>query len=155
MKITFTKISDLNHAVSIIREDGSCDQHELNSRSFLRHDLAHYAVELEVPISSGYWGCVSDGAALSGEGVDGEEIWLAESLAGVVQTLMRTNAGPNDYRQHTDRVLGDRSSADLATRIHERIRQLRGHWKATPYGECMQLAWPLSPNARQDAGDSR
>ena len=30
----------------------------------------------------------------------------------------------------------------LAARVHERVRQLRGHWKGTPYGGEMELDWP-------------
>src|SRR5690606_26313958 len=63
MLITFTKISDEKHAVKITRSDGSTESAELESRSYLRHDLAHFAIELELPIRKGYWGCVAYGAA--------------------------------------------------------------------------------------------
>src|SRR5690606_41944628 len=67
------------------------------SRSYLRHDLAHFAIELELPIRKGYWGCVAYGASLTGEGVEGEDAQLAETLAGPIQTLFRIEAGPEAY----------------------------------------------------------
>jgi hypothetical protein len=33
---------------------------------------------------------------------------------------------------------------DFIARVQERMRELLGHWKATPYGERMKLCWPVS-----------
>ena len=142
MRITFTKISDERHAVKITRSDGTSESVELVSRGFLRHDLAHFAIELELPIRKGYWGCVSSGASLSGEGVAGGEARLAESLAGPIQTLFRMDAGPDPYLELLREFSPTGASHDLAARVHERVRRLRGHWKATPYGGEMELDWP-------------
>ncbi len=141
MDIVFTKISDARHAVEVSRTDGSSERIELDTRSFLRHDLAHLAIESEIPIKSGYWGCVAAGASLSGDGINGDEIGLAESLAGQVQTLMRIEAETGSYLDVLERVSPNMASIELAERIHERVRQLRGLWRATPYGSDMQLVW--------------
>jgi hypothetical protein len=142
VRIAFTKVSDERHAVKITRTDGTSQSIELVSRGFLRHDLAHFAIELEFPIRSGYWGCVSSGASLTGEGVAGSEAQLAESLAGPIQTLFRMDAGPDAYAELLGRFSTTIASQDLAARVHERVRQLRGHWKATPFGGEMELVWP-------------
>ena len=97
MQIIFTKISDEQHSLSVRRADDSTDLAVLNSRSFLRHDLAHLAVESELPLANGYWGSVASGAALSGKGMSGPELALAESLAGPVQTLMRLDSNLDKY----------------------------------------------------------
>ncbi len=141
MRIAFTKISDERHAVTVTRADGTSESVEVETRDFLRHDLAHFAIELELPIRKGYWGCVASGASLTGEGVAGSDARLAESLAGPIQTLFRIEAGPGDYAELLGRFWPT-DSEDLAARVHERIRQLRGHWKATPYGGEMELIWP-------------
>lgn len=141
MDIVFTKISDDRHAVTITRTDGTSASVEVETREFLRHDLAHLAIELELPIRKGYWGCVASGASLAGEGVAGSDARLAESLAGPIQTLFRTEAGPGAYLDLFERFsLTD--SEDLAARVHERVRQLRGHWQATSCGGQMKLVWP-------------
>ena len=146
MHIAFTKISDQKHAVTIARTDGTSESVEVETREFLRHDLAHFAIELELPIRKGYWGCVASGASLSGEGVAGGDARLAESLAGPIQTLFRIEAGPDAYLELLGRFSQTNGSQDLAARVHERVRQLRGHWKATPYGGQMDLVWPESAN---------
>lgn len=142
MRIRFWKISDERHRVEVERADGTTESVELVSRSFLRHDLAHLAIEIELPIRKGYWGCVAAGASLSGDGVAGDEAQLAESLAGPAQTLMRIDAGPDSYYQLLQKLVPAGTARDLAVRVHERVRQLRGHWRATAYGGEMELVWP-------------
>jgi hypothetical protein len=142
VRIAFTKISDERHLVTVTRADGISERVEVETREFLRHDLAHFAIELELPIRRGYWGCVASGASLTGEGVAGSDARLAETLAGPIQTLFRTDAGPDAYRELLKEISATSSRQDLAARVHERVRQLRGHWKATPYGGQMELAWP-------------
>lgn len=142
MRITFTKISDDKHCVKVTRTDGTCESIELESRDFLRHDLAHFAIELELPIRRGYWGCVSSGASLTGKGVAGREAQLAECLAGPIQTSMRVGADVEGYLELLRKIAPAVASHDLAARVHERIRRLQGHWKATPYRGAMELVWP-------------
>lgn len=142
MRIVFSRISDERHSVSVARTDGTCERIEADSREFLRHDLAHFVIESELPIRRGYWGCVAAGASLAGEGVTGVDAQLAESLAGPIQTLFRIEAGPEAYSKLFKELLPATGSHDLAARVYERVRQLRGHWKATPCGEEMELVWP-------------
>lgn len=140
--MTFTKLSDERHALSVVRADQSVDHIELDSRSFLRHDLAHFAVEVELEIRHGFWGSVAAGAALDGTALDGDQLSLAEEIAGPMQTMMRLNADPDMIRSVLDRVAPELSSDEAARRIHERLRHLRGRWRATPYRGEMTLSWP-------------
>lgn len=142
MDIVFTKISDEEHSVEVYRRDNSSEENVLNSRSFLRHDFAHLAIELEVPLKSGYWGSVAAGESLSGLNMKGNEIGLAESLAGPVQTLMREEANITQYADIIKKIRPELASDDLAARIHERARKIQGLWRATPYGEKMLIEWP-------------
>lgn len=141
MEIVFTKISDQEHSVRIRRSDGSEDTAVLNSRSFLRHDLAHLAVESEVPLALGFWGSVAQGASLKEPEIDSPEIMIAESLAGPVQTLMRIEADKERYYSLLLQIRPELASEDLASRIQQRCRKLLGHWKATPYRGEMVLKW--------------
>jgi hypothetical protein len=128
--------------VTVTRADGTSDRIEVDTREYLRHDLSHYAIELEVPIRKGFWGCVASGATLMGEGVGGSDARFAEGLAGPIQTLFRTDAGLDAYTNLLRDVSTKVGRQDLAARVHERIRKLRGHWKATPCGGDMELVWP-------------
>lgn len=140
MEIKITKISDARHSVEVRRKDSSSDRIELDSRSFLRHDFAHFAVESEIPLLQGYWGSVAGGASLGGD-IDSPEIWLAESLAGPVQTLIREEASVSAYLEVLTTHIQNRASRDLAVRVFQRARQLTGHWRATPYGKAMKIRW--------------
>lgn len=144
MKIRFTKHSDEEHSVQIVRSDGSSEDVRLNSRSFLRHDLAHLAAEECVGLEDGFWGQVAKGAPLNGEGMGGATIQLAETLAGPIQTLMRTDAPVVRYIATLSHLLPDRDCGDLGVAVHEKARQLQGHWRATNYGETMEIEWQLN-----------
>jgi hypothetical protein len=142
MRIVFTKISDERHAVTVTRANGTSERIEVDTREYLRHDLAHFAIEAELPIRKGFWGCVASGATLLGVGVGGSDARRAEGLAGPIQTLFRIDAGLDAYTKLLKDATAESGKQDLAARVHERIRRLRGHWKATPYGGEMELVWP-------------
>ena len=141
MQITFTRLNDDSHRVEVLRADGSTDAITLNSRSFLRHDFAHLAVEAELPIALRYWGQVAAGAALGGDAFSGQDIALAEKLAGPVQTLMRTEAQPAAYLALLQRVVPALARETLAQRIHEHAPRLTGQWTGTPFGSTMRIRW--------------
>lgn len=144
MDVTFVKLSDERHLVCVRRADGTTESVELDSRSFLRHDLAHFAVERELELKDGVWGSVAAGGSLSGDGLDGADMALAETVSGPMQTMMRTEADAAEIFDVLARVAPDVVSTDLATRLHTRLRSLAGHWASTPYGEEMALEWPDS-----------
>lgn len=142
VRVTFVKLSDERHAVRVERADGTLDSVELDSRSFLRHDLSHFAVELELGLAAGVWGSVAAGGSLAGEGLDGDDMSLAETVSGPMQTMMRTAASAEEIHAVLQRVAPEVASSDLAARLHARCRALTGHWNATPYGGEMELTWP-------------
>lgn len=143
MQITFRKLTPETHSVTVRRVDGTTETVELNTRSFGRHDLAHLAVEVELGLRHGVWGSVAAGGSLTGDGLDGPDMDLAESLAGPVQTLMRIGAPVTDYRAVLARALPDDGDLDdLAVRLHERVRRLAGHWEGTPHHVDMVVEWP-------------
>jgi hypothetical protein len=142
VKVAFRKLSDQRHNVRVQRSDGSSEVVELDSRSFLGHDLAHFAVELELGLFEGVWGSVARGGSLSGSGLDGADMVLAETTSGPMQTMMRTSADAAEIHDLLARVAPEISSMDLAERLHAHFRRLTGHWAATPYGREMELDWP-------------
>lgn len=141
MDVVITRLTPDTHRLRVERDDGTTDEIVLASRSFLLHDLAHLAVETEIGIRRGYWGCVAAGEALTGSGLDGDEIALAESLAGPVQTLMRTEAGVDAYAALLARTVPARlhDRPDLPQRLHARVRRLRGHLWGTPFGTELRV----------------
>jgi hypothetical protein len=142
MDIVITRLTPDRHRLRVERDDGTVDEIELGSRSFLLHDLAHLAVETEVGIGRGYWGSVAGGGALTGTGLSGGDIALAESLAGPVQTLMRTAADVAAYVAVSERTVPAlvQERPDLPHRLHDRARRLRGHLRGTPFGSEMRVS---------------
>lgn len=143
MRIQFCKHSDTQHQVSITRADGTEESRSLDSRSFLFHDIAHLALELELPLANGFWGSVANGASLSGSDCHGADVVKAEALAGPIQKLVKNDAPASSYIPILERLIPDHSNLDrLSSSIHERVRQLKGHWRATHFGKCMEIEWP-------------
>jgi hypothetical protein len=127
--------------VRIQRTDGSTEEATLNTREFMRHDMAHMAVEMEVPIARGYWGSVAAGLPLDGMSITGPDIVIAESLAGPAQSLIRDEADKEMFYSVLARMQPELITQELAYRIHERGRKLLGHWRATPFGGDMVIEW--------------
>ena len=56
MRILLHKISDDRHTLEIVRADGRRERVDCETRSYLQHDLLHYAVETEASLAAGFWG---------------------------------------------------------------------------------------------------
>lgn len=142
MKIQFTKLSDSEHKVAICRTDGSQESRTLNSRSFLFHDLAHLVVESELPLKQAFWGSVASGAALDSSDCAGPDLDLAETLAGPIQVLIKREADLSAYTDVLNRVLDSTEDVEtLSQSVYAYARHLRGLWRATNYGNTMEVTW--------------
>lgn len=141
MKIRFTKLSDDEHRVHVVRRDNSEDQTTLVTRSFLLHDFAHLAAEEQIGLRNGIWGLIAQGAGLDGTGIGGPEAQLAEAIAGPIQILFRDDAEVEKFERTLAYLLPDRDCTELAEKIQTRGKQLKGHWRATPFGETMEVEW--------------
>src|SRR5262245_8548027 len=64
MRILLKKVSDDRHALEIARDDGRRESVECETRSYLAHDLLHYAVESEAKRTGGFWGNLANGKTL-------------------------------------------------------------------------------------------
>jgi hypothetical protein len=145
MLLRWRKIDDQRHGFAVVR-DGVPMEATLETRSFLVHDFAHFAVEKEAGLRGGFYGALARGATFATLRDDialppEHERWRAERLAALFQTLWRSEgtdgfaAGCSWYR---DAVDVDDAFVDGAVR---RMRALMGHWRATPYGGTMELRW--------------
>lgn len=154
MDILFVKLSDQRHRLAVVRDDGSRESHELETRSLLLHDLVHYAVECEAPLDDGFWGLVASGtpiASLSDPSVStmaaplSPGLALAEQLVGPMQSLWHARMSVAAYLALASAVAPAIVDEAFVTRTLARLRGLWGHWRATPYGAVMQLRWPATP----------
>src|SRR6185503_7949748 len=61
MLIRFTRLTNDRHRFEIVRDDGTREARELETRSALLHDLAHYAVEVEAGLRESFYGRLAQG----------------------------------------------------------------------------------------------
>ena len=54
--VRLTRLSDARHQFEYRRTDGSGEVLEMETRSLLTHDLAHFAVETEAGLGDGFYG---------------------------------------------------------------------------------------------------
>jgi hypothetical protein len=163
MLIRLTKLSDLKHRMTAIRDDGTSVTAELVSRSFLLHDFIHYAVETTAGLDGGFWGLLASGKGMDelalamrpAESIDMKllagEAATVEAVVGCFTGLAHGHATPAASVDAVRRMIEPQGrpppawvTLDFAVAVEERLRRLRGEWKALPYGATMQLVFPLT-----------
>jgi len=154
MRILLTKISGQRHALEIVRTDGSCETVDLVTREALFHDLLHYAVECSLPTHAGFWGTLASGKTMddlndrTGESVkeNAHTLYLVEGIVGMMSGVMHM---PVDealaklrwFSESQGQEPPEWCTESFVAEVSERMRRLQGQWKATSYGESMEIDW--------------
>lgn len=155
LALRFTRVSPTHHRFEYRRPDGTGEAIEMETRSFLFHDLLHYAVESEAGLKGSFYGIlgkiggyeelsVAGGAALGGE------IAITERVVGALTgALQQEDLDAEDFVAQVTEYLDifeERAprwfTPAFIAAVRERMRQLTGRWKATPFGEAMELEFP-------------
>jgi len=157
MTLRFTRIGPDRHRFEYRLPNGEGEALELETHSTLHHDLLHYAVETEAGLRGSFYGLlakvggyaelvVNGGAALGGE------VAITEALVGALTSALNSenlDAGTfiNNFNSYLE-VLDARPprwlTPALVRAVQERMRQLEGRWRATPFGEPMELTFALT-----------
>src|SRR5262245_32941665 len=86
MRIRLIKKTDDRHVLEAVRDDGSVASAEFETRSTLRHDLMHYAVEQRAGLRSSLFGTIAAGAEPSTKMTAAAgEILVTEVVVGMLQ----------------------------------------------------------------------
>jgi len=150
LTLHLTQISPTHYRFEYARADGTGESLELATREFLLHDLVHFAVETEAGLRGsinglldrigGYAELSLDGAALGGEAQ------ITEMIVGPLQNALGPEMAADAVAERIDSYFRDMElraprwfNAGFVETVRERIRQLMGQWKATPFGETMTL----------------
>jgi hypothetical protein len=149
MRIGLRKISDERHVLEI-RHAERVETMDCETRSYLVHDLLHYAVEAEANTSAGVWGSLAAGRTLAQLNDRTETAMTMTGELGMIERLVGMLTPAVKGRAAADVVEALRRHGDLPAwldeafvrAVQERMRRLLGHWRATPFGGVMELAWP-------------
>jgi hypothetical protein len=156
MLIRLTRLTNDRHRFEIVRDDGTSEAHELETRSTLAHDLAHYAVEVEGGLSRSFYGRLARGmtyAELTTVSPEGPEAMETERVVVLLQDAFKTpGRGAPDPERTLARLasmfdaVGDGRpawlTAELLARIIERLRRVQGQWRATPFHATLEMKFP-------------
>lgn len=147
MDVTFTRIDNHTHRLTITRTDGSHESVECETRSLLLHDLVHFAVEAEAGISGGFYGLLAQGVPLARlndreNPPPGEMLMAVERVVGPMQSVINQRMPAHLMAAAGAELAGQPIDAAFVARVQARMRRLQGHWRGTPFGAQMRLIWP-------------
>jgi len=89
MLIRFTRLTNERHRLEFVRDDGTSEARELETRSALLHDLVHYAVETEAGLMASFYGQLAGGKTY--ESLTAEPSSEAAPLARLIYTKTAGN----------------------------------------------------------------
>jgi hypothetical protein len=151
MRIVLRKLSDERHELAISRDSASWETVECETRSYLTHDLLHYAVEIEAGVHTGFWGRLAAGATLAEmndrtRSMDNEMATIGQIVGALTPSVKGRSAaevaGMKRFASSLGMAMPSWLSASFVLAVQERTRQLVGCWKATLRGSVLELAWP-------------
>lgn len=156
MQIRLTRLSNDRHRLELVRDDGTSEARELETRSALLHDLVHYAVETEAGLAASFYGRLASGETYDALTVapppDAEAMQteaVVARLQGVAKNDTWSDVDPERFVESIAagfRALGGAPpewlTADLIVRVRERLRRVQGQWRATPFHQTLALEFP-------------
>ena len=159
MLIRFTKLTNDRHRFEVIRDTGARESRELETRSFLLHDLVHYAVETEANLNSVFYGQLHAGRTIdeiTQMPSPDPEAMQAERIVAQIQGASKmddwASADPAAFATTVAsslRAIGDEPplwlTPDFITRVRDNLRRVQGQWRATPFHQTMELRFPVPP----------
>jgi hypothetical protein len=156
MRIAFRKIDHAWHTLEVTRPGGATDSVECETRSYLVHDLLHYAVESEAGLQGGFWGNLAAGKTLaqmndrSGAGMADAagEMGAIERIVGAMHMTTKGRSsreivgGVRGFYESIGEEAPAWLTEALVDAVQERMRRLQGAWRATPRGGTLDLSFP-------------
>lgn len=161
--VRFHRVNEREYRLEVVRADGFRDQVVCETRSLLRHDLVHFALESAAGLSGGFWGALAAGDSLqmmndrSGRGLANrlEGLMSIERVVGALQGAIGGDASPGhivrqlrEYHLALGEHPPDWVNEAVISRTLVSLSSLEGHWRATRTGEVMALNWRPEDGSR-------
>ena len=160
LSIALTKVSSTHHRVVLVTLREAREVIKLETKSFLFHDLMHFAVESEAKLADSFFGALAKGTtyeALSQRIMEiptasvTKEIAMTERMVGVMTGVLQSDASPQAAISGLRSLLSARGerfptwfSEDFVVCVKERMRELWGEWNGTPLRETMTLEFSIT-----------
>jgi hypothetical protein len=146
--IRLTRLTNAQHRFEYIRDDGSGESAELDTRSFLLHDLIHFAVESEARLEESFYGLLAKGLSFAdlreaSSFSTREELATTERVVGMMTGIAKGKAEVSELLRRSDAQIPSWFDEAFVVRAAERLRRLRGEWNALPFGKTMTLRFPF------------
>lgn len=154
--LRFTRVSPERHRFEYRRPDGTGEAVEVETRGLLEHDLVHYAVEREAGLKGSFYGILAriggyEELSVGGGAALGGEVAITERVVGAIQGALAEEdldeaafaAQARDYLELYDERAPRWFTPVFIAAVRERMRRLLGRWRATPFGETMELDFPI------------
>ena len=160
MIVRLQRTSNTHHRMEVVRPGQPVEVAELETRVFLLHDLVHLALEEAAGLRNSFYGLLAQGrslASLQHDAIDAtapesRELLTTEQVTGPLQGAWRRPFDPEQFVATLRAYLESCGSTcpewlETATiqRTADRLRQLEGRWRATPFAEAMELGFELPP----------
>lgn len=155
LTIELTKISPTHHHFAYTRVDNTGEILELETKTFLFHDLLHFAVETEARLANSFYGTLAKNGVYAdfkneNQNMDiSGEAGMTEKIVGSLTGTLKNNLSPQEFLSSMKNWLdatGEQTppwlTEDFVLRIQERMRKLLGQWNGTPFGKTMKLNFP-------------
>jgi hypothetical protein len=157
MRVRFRKLSPDRHAFEIVRDDGSTSRTELETRSFLRHDLMHLALERRARLQDSLYGTLGKGAepgsmraaapgAMPPTDAHAPEIAGTEVLVGMLQGAAHRGVDPSAFMTFASEWLGQLGqpvppflTADFVRQVLSDYERLHGQWQSLRIGGVLEI----------------
>ncbi len=160
MNLVLKRTSPTHHTLTVLEGDRR-EVVTLETKTYLYHDLLHFAIETEAGLVDSFYGKLARGVGyeelslpeMPTGGAQRDEGLMTERIVGVMTGALRGDASASDAVSALENLL--RASGETAPewwnesfvlRIKERMRRLLGEWNGTPFGSEMRLVYPIPPD---------
>lgn len=148
LEITFTKLSHENHRVRFTREDGSVESIELETKSFLMHDLIHFCVETEAKLENGFYGSLAKG--ISYKDIDDGNFMYIEEIVGPLTGVVKGDATPEQFLEGLKNLFDAQEkeipswvTLEFVKNVKAKVDELLKKWEYTKRDEVLELVFEI------------
>lgn len=161
MIIRFTKKTPTHHLFEVQRNNGSTEQAMLETRSYMPHDLIHFAYESLAGCRHSFYGRLAAGTTLADfreidirnipETAEDRELVNTERITGPLTAWLRGTdneeaclAMLTQVFQVLNESVPAHITAEFLTHLRELYRKLWGQWTSLPHHISMDLEWTIN-----------